>query len=283
MRDETEMMRLILHVAEEDARIRLVSMEGSRTNVNVPADAFQDYDITYHVADPAPFIADESWLQRFGDIIMMQKPEAMELFPPEAFGFSYLMYFEDGNKLDLTVLSLDELDRYLAADKLVNVLLDKDSRIEGTIIPTDIDYHVKRPSARSFDDCCNEFWFVAPYAVKGLCRRELLFAIDHMTIMRKELLRMLSWKVGLDTGFSLSVGKNAKYIDRYLPEADWQLLLQTYRTDSYAAAHEALHKLMVLFRSCSREAAERLGFVYPPYDEAITAYTERIFLDYPVG
>lgn len=40
-------------------------------------------------------------------------------------------------------------------------------------------YHVRKPSAREYDDCCNEFWNVTPYVIKGLCRKEILFAIDH--------------------------------------------------------------------------------------------------------
>lgn len=38
-------------------------------------------------------------------------------------------------------------------------------------------YHVRKPSAREYDDCCNEFWNVTPYVIKGLCRKEILFAI----------------------------------------------------------------------------------------------------------
>src|SRR5690554_8055131 len=49
MRTEKEMMELILSTAQEDERIRLVTLEGSRANVNVPKDEFQDYDITYFV------------------------------------------------------------------------------------------------------------------------------------------------------------------------------------------------------------------------------------------
>ena len=101
----------------------------------------------------------------------------------------------------------------------VKVLIDKDCRIKRDIVPTDIDYHVRKPSAREYDDCCNEFWNVTPYVIKGLCRKEILFAIDHLNqILRFELLRMMSWKVGIKTEFSLSVGKNYKYINKYIDE-----------------------------------------------------------------
>ena len=44
MRSEHEMYNLILEVAKNDARIKAVYMNGSRTNENVPKDIFQDYD-----------------------------------------------------------------------------------------------------------------------------------------------------------------------------------------------------------------------------------------------
>ena len=36
---------------------------------------------------------------------MMQKPEDMELFPPEEKGFSYIMLFDDGVKIHLTLMN----------------------------------------------------------------------------------------------------------------------------------------------------------------------------------
>ena len=95
MRSEKEMMDLVLSLAEQDERIRIVTLEGSRANINIPKDEFQDYDITYFVSDIEPFISNDDWLNQFGNIIMMQKPEDMELFPPEEKGFSYLMLFDD--------------------------------------------------------------------------------------------------------------------------------------------------------------------------------------------
>lgn len=278
MRQEQEMMNLILTIAEEDDRIRLVTLEGSRTNINIPKDEYQDYDITYFVRDMDSFLSSDDWLSQFGHIIMMQKPEDMELFPPAEKGYSYLMYFDDYNKIDLTLLPLEDLDDYLTRDKLIKVLIDKDTRIKKNIVPTDIDYHVKRPSMREYDDCCNEFWFVTPYVVKGLCRKEILFAIDHINlILRRELLRMMSWKVGIETEFTLSVGKNCKFIDKYISEDLWQRLLLTYNMDSYEQVWKALFIIHELFREISREVAEKLNFIYPEYDANITRYTQYMY------
>ena len=127
-----------------------------------------------------------------------------------------------------------------------------------------------------FDDCCNEFWNTATYVVKGLCRREILFAIDHLNdIVRKELLRMISWLVGMEQGFDLSLGKNYKFLRRYVSEGLWKRLMSTYQMDSYSHMWESLEECMALFREVSKDAARRLDYQYPPYDEKISKYVMR--------
>lgn len=215
MRSEDEMMKLILDIAMKDERIRLVTLEGSRTNKNVPRDKFQDYDISYFVTDMDSFISDESWLDQFGERMMMQKPEDMELFPPELGDwFSYLMLFKDHHKIDLTLIPLSQTEDYFTqSDGLAEILLDKDDRINSKMIASDEQYHIKKPTPGEFDDCCNEFWMVSTYVIKGLMRKEILFALDHMNdILRPNVLRMIAWNIGIEHQFSLSVGKNYKYI-----------------------------------------------------------------------
>lgn len=274
------MMKLILDVAKNDKRIRLVTLEGSRANKNVPGDKFQDFDISYFVTDIDSFKSSDEWLNQFGQRILMQKPEDMELFPPELGNwFSYLMLFADENKIDLTLIPIDELEQYLSeSDGLIKLLLDKDSKINKKIDPNDEKYHIKKPSAREFDDCCNEFWMVSTYVVKGLARKEILFAIDHLNeIARPNLLRMMAWNIGIETDFSLSVGKNYKYIQTYLDINDWEKLLNTYAENSYEKMWQSLFDCYDLFRKYSKLVAHRLSYDYPDYDEQITGYTEKIF------
>lgn len=276
MRTEAQVYDTVLGFAREDERIRVVTLEGSRTNVNIPPDDFQDYDITFFVTDMGSFTADDGWLDIFGERLILQKPEDMELFPAEEKGFSYLMLFSDGVKIDLTLLPLELLEEYFTWDKLVKVLLDKDGTAGQRPAPTDVDYHLRRPTERMFDDCCNEFWNTVPYVVKGLCRREILFAIDHLSdVVRKELLRMLSWKIGIERGFDFSLGKNYKFMEKYLPAELWERLMSTYRMGSYGEMWEALEQCMALFREVSAETAARLGCRYPDYDEKISGYVSR--------
>ncbi len=275
MRTEKEMFDLLLSMAERDARIRLVGMEGSRTNVNVPRDSYQDYDISFVVTDMQPFIDDEAWLDVFGKRVILQKPEAMQLFPPEMPWFSFLMIFEDGVKIDLSIIPLELLDAYLVSDKLLTILLDKDGLVPDPPAPTDADFWIHKPSAAFVDDCCNEFWFVTTYIAKGLLRDELLFAAHMLeAVARPQLFNMLGWKIGVDHGYGFSLGKYNKYIRRYLSADEWALLLQTYRLDGVAQGWAALEAAFALFRQASRYVADSFGYPYPDYDEKVTAFID---------
>ena len=105
MRSEKQVYDTILNFARMNERIRVVTLEGSRTNINIPPDDFQDYDITFFVTDMQSFINDDNWLNVFGERLILQKPEDMELFPAVEKGFSYLMLFTDDVKIDLTLPS----------------------------------------------------------------------------------------------------------------------------------------------------------------------------------
>ncbi|MFC4598413.1 aminoglycoside 6-adenylyltransferase [Cohnella hongkongensis] len=285
MRSEREMMELFLDYARGCERIRAVTLEGSRTNPNAPRDVFQDYDISYHVTDMDFFIGNPSWIDRFGERLLLQTPEDMAMFPSElGRRFSYLMLFKDGNKADLTLIPLDEAEAYRREDRLIQVLLDKDGVFPDVPPSTDEDHWVKRPSAEFYADCCNEFWMVSTYVAKGLWRKEILFAQEHLhSIMRPMLLKMIEWRVGFDTGFSVSIGKCGKYLEPYLSERDWRQLLATYPRGDVESVWAALFEMTELFRRTAHEVARRLNCEYSrEEDEGVTAYLRRV-RDWPAA
>lgn len=69
MRSEQEMMNILIDFAKNDNRIRLVTLEGSRTNKNISPDAFQDYDISYFVTDIDSFKENDQWLRVLGIVL----------------------------------------------------------------------------------------------------------------------------------------------------------------------------------------------------------------------
>ena len=77
MRDETEMLDLILQTAKT-IQVETVAMSGSRTNPKTLKDEFQDYDVVYVLENLDELITDLSWLDQFGKrIIGQEQPLAL--------------------------------------------------------------------------------------------------------------------------------------------------------------------------------------------------------------
>ena len=278
MRSEEEMMELILNFARQNDDIRAVVMNGSRVNPNAKKDPFQDYDIVYLVKDVQPYRRNWDVVRYFGDILILQTPEDMVDPPPEGDGsYGYLMQFVDGNRIDLGFCSLEEPRRWVE-DSLSVVLMDKDNLIGEIPPPSDQSYFPRRPTAKAFEDCCNEFWWLNPYVAKGLWRDELTYARYMLdTLMRGELLKMLIWYFGLKTDFQKSPGKLGKYLRGEIGDEMWAMLESTYSDAALDNTWEALFVMGALFRKAARAVAGSFGFTYPEQDDMkVSDYIRRI-------
>jgi aminoglycoside 6-adenylyltransferase len=267
MRSEQDMFELILETARQDERIRAVIMNGSRANPNAPPDILQDFDIVYLVTDVAPFKHNLEWIERFGELMILQLPDDMQDPPPEDKpGFAYLMQFMDGNRIDLNIYPLTKLNE-LEEDSLSILLLDKDGIIPPFPPASDSSYLPQPPTAKAYFDCCNEFWWVCPYVAKGLWRSETIYAKSMLDqAVRPELMKMLTWQIGVQTGFSHNPGKFGKYFQQYLEPDLWEMLLNTYTDASYERTWEALFVMCDLFRIAAVVVAGHFDFNYP-HDE----------------
>lgn len=272
------MLGLILNMANEDNRVRAVIMNGSRVNPNAPCDFFQDYDIVFIVTDVSCFVHDRSWIDRFGELMIMQTPDDMgESSSPHNCKYTYLMQFNDGNRIDLTFYSIEKMDS-LEEDSLSLLLMDKDGIIDSFPPPSDKSYLPKPPTSKQFDDCCNEFWWVCPYVAKGLWREELSYA-KHMLDgpVRDMLMKMLTWHIGIRTNFTKSPGKLGKYFKKYLEPEIWEMFVDTYSDAYYEYIWQALFTMCELFRTISISVAEHYSYEYPYRDdEMVTAHLKHV-------
>ncbi|MEC2450685.1 aminoglycoside 6-adenylyltransferase, partial [Bacillus cereus] len=220
MRTEKEMLDVIINIAKEDERIRAVIMNGSRVNPNVKRDCFQDYDIMYVVNDIQSFTSNHNWVHRFGEIMIVQMPEEMSLVQPDEDGkFPYLMQFMDGNRIDLTLVPVELIKKFVGQDSLSKLLLDKDNCMEGFPPASDKDYLIKKPTEKEFLDCCNEFWWCSTNVAKGLWREELSYAKGMLEgPVRDMFIVMLEWHIGMKTDFTVNTGKFGKHFEQYIEE-----------------------------------------------------------------
>ena len=240
MRTETEMLDVILKTAET-LQVAAVAMSGSRACPKAPKDEFQDYDIVYIVDDFDNRASDLSWLNQFGKRIIEQE---VRLGHRRLF----LMLFEDGNRIDLTLCPKEHINEWVGSEVGFTVLVDEKGLFES-YSPSPQRYWTNPASTIDFEKDCNEFWWVSAYVVKGIHRNHLVYATDHLYgICQQELLKLLAWQVAADKG-TVDVGKNYKYLFQYLPaekEKEFTALLdffdQKRLTKSLLATMNFFHK-----------------------------------------
>ena len=253
MRTETEMLDVILQTAKT-LQVKAVAMSGSRACPKAPKDEFQDYDLVYIVEDLDNLTSDLSWLNQFGKRIIEQEV-----------GLGnrrlYLMLFEDGNRIDLTLCPKEHMQEWVDSEAGFAVLEDPENLFEA-YFPNIERYWITPATEKDFEKACNEFWWVSAYVVKGICRHQVIYATDHLYgICQKELLKVLAWQVASDKG-KVDVGKNYKNLFNYLPiekEKEFSNLLDFSSIDKIT---QSLFATMKLFHQEARYLANKMGFNY---------------------
>ena len=253
MRTEVEMLNLILQTSKT-LQVKAVAMSGSRTNQKVQIDEFQDYDVVYLVENFEELISDLSWLDQFGKPVIEQEVTL-------GHRRLYLMLFEDGNRIDLTLCPQEHMQEWVDSEAGFTVLEDKKGLFESHS-PNPQRYWRSPATETDFKNSCNEFWWVSAYVVKGICRNQLIYATDHLYgICQQELLKVLAWQVASDRG-AVDIGKNYKYLFNYLPadkEKDFSNLLDF---SSLEKITQTLFATMQLFHQEAQYLAQKMGFDY---------------------
>lgn len=253
MRIENEMMNLILQIGES-LRVEAVALSGSRADIHSLRDEFQDYDVLYIVDNLEDLISDLSWLDQFG----MRLIEQHNVLGHRRL---YLMLFEDGNRIDLTLCPKEYIQEWVDSEAGFRVLKDENGLFEA-YQPNSKRYWTAPPTEEEFAASCNEFWWVSAYVVKAIRRNQLIYATDHLYgICQQELLKVLAWQVASDRG-TVDIGKNYKYLFHYLPAEKEKLFSALLDLSSIEKVGQSLFATMKLFDGEAQELAQKMGFAY---------------------
>jgi len=253
MRTDQEMLGLILQIAKK-LQVDAVALSGSRTNPKAPKDEFQDYDVVYLVENFEELISDLSWLDQFGKRIIEQHNVLDHRH-------LYLMLFEDGNRIDLTLCPKEDINEWVDSEAGFTVLVD-DKGLFESYSSSPGRFWIHPASETDFKKACNEFWWVSAYVVKGICRHQVIYATDHLYgICQQELLKLLAWQVAADKG-TVDVGKNYKYLFQYLPAEKEKEFSNQLDFSSKEKITQSLYATMQLFHREAQYLAQKMGFDY---------------------
>ena len=274
-RSEAQMFDLIIQTAKS-LKVQAVAMSGSRTNPKAPKDEFQDYDVVYVVDDLDTLTSNLAWLDQFGARIIEQH----NILGNRRL---YLMLFEDGNRIDLTLCPKEYIKEWVESEADFTVLEDPKG-LFSPYSPNPQRYWTNPASPIDFEKACNEFWWVSAYVVKGICRKQLFYATDHLYgICQQELLKVLAWRVAADRG-TIDIGKNYKYLFNYLPaekEKEFSNLLDFSSSDKIT---QSLFATMNLFHQEAQSLAQKMGFNYDKeVAEKMIQYAEERLSDHQLN
>ena len=169
MRTDQEMLELILGTAKK-LQVDAVALSGSRTDTKAPKDEFQDYDVVYVVDDLDTLTNDLAWLDQFGKRVIEQEVTL-------GHRRLYLMLFEDGNRIDLTLCPKEHIQEWVESEADYTVLVDEKDLFES-YSPSPQRFWTSPASETDFEKTCNEFWWVSAYVVKGIYRKQVIYATD---------------------------------------------------------------------------------------------------------
>ncbi len=164
MRGENEMLDLIISTARTDTRVLAAYLKGSRANPNAPKDIYRDFDVMYVVTETGSFIRDTSWMNAFGRVALMQEQDS-DFGYGERFGirskygesYSWLLLFDDGNRIDIGVETLRTMESGVNRNRLFVPLLDKTGCLPSLPPPSDEDFHIKSPRKRDSGAAATSF------------------------------------------------------------------------------------------------------------------------------
>ncbi len=266
MRNTEEMLQLIMDVAITDERIRAVTMEGSRVSKNATHDKYCDFDISFVVNDIRGFTKDHKWIEIFGDILIVQYPMDWYSHPYDYAGrdnFAYLIQFKDGNRIDLTLIDISNIEKENDYCEPRVVLLNKDNLKELKQISDESVFNIQKPSEMEYYNTCNEFRWLSIYVSKGLCREELYYAkYAYDVLMMEMFIKMLNWKIGVENDFKVTTGNHSKYLKRFLPAEEMESFQGVFPNGTYEDIWSKLYVIYDFFAELASYVGEALGYQF---------------------
>ena len=283
---EADVFNKLIQWAWPRETIRAMLLTSTRAVLNAFVDFLSDYDVMLIVQDIHPFYEDRSWLEDFGEVLVVYWDP---IYPDPEHGnekTANVTQYADGLKIDFTLWPIELLQKIIQAPALqaeldagYRVLLDKDDLTRDLQPPTYKAYIPTRPANEVYQLLINDFFTDVPYMAKCLLRGELLpakWCLDY-DMKHVHLRPMLEWLVGVKHNWSVPTGSLGKGLKKWLSPETWSQLENTYAGGKVQENWEALFLTIILFRQVAREVGAGLGYEYPlELDQRVTAFAHKM-------
>jgi len=272
-----------LQWAKDNEQIRAMLLTSSMVNPDAPVDDFSDLDIEWVIADLPAFLADDSWLSHFGEVVsyIVENEEAFD-----GRHAMRMVFYADYSKIDFKLYTVDKFVEDTLAEILpedwdvgYKVLLDKDGLTQHMKPPTYASVLIKRPSKEHFQWVLNNYWWDLTYVVKCLWREELFYArfMSEQVMRFEHLQHIIEWYIGMQHDWKVTTNKYGRLFKQYLSPELWQRVEATLAGADMRDNWRALEAYAALGRELGMAIAGGLGYRYPAkLDEQVTRYIETV-------
>ncbi|WP_248758607.1 aminoglycoside 6-adenylyltransferase [Pseudarthrobacter sp. SSS035] len=233
--------------AKNNENVRAMVMTGSAAAYETHP--LSDRDIEIYATDPTPLLADDSWWDHLGDVLVVERLATPGWHPAR------LVYYI-GGKLDLTVISADALQT-IRRERPFTVLVDKEG-ITGSL-------HLEAagtslPDEAAFQEQLNWGYAAALMCAKAIVRDEPWSGKIRDRDLKASLLTFIEWDHHVRHGLDHDVRFLGSRMRQWMDADTQQALEQCWGHFDAADSAKALRASIALFAKLGRRISDSVGF-----------------------
>ena len=255
------MLEKVVSWANGEDAIRAVVVTGSLARGDGSTDDFSDLDVQIIATDYARYIADDSWLDKLGEVWIR--------FPLYEDVPYRLVWFADGTKVDFQFMTVEMIRQIIESRRLSDeylrgylVALDKDDLYRDLPPSPRIFPQPANPSAEQVAAVFNEFWFEAIHVAQFIRRREFWVVKFRDWTMKCDLLQLLEWHARATSEEPVNTWLLGKRMREWTDAKTYDSVREIWSGWEAKALWQALRKQIELFDKLSSELSVTLGFRY---------------------
>lgn len=255
-------LQTLIALAAKNPNIVAIGTEGSSNNPTLQPDTWTDLDVTLFCQDPAQENG-ATWIKALGEATLVQHLSHQQLFDASAQWECWLTRYPGTRRVDFKLAPAEDMTAYLAGDHLNGLVWRQGQPVEPPA--TDAGSHfLPVPSQAAYDATVNELVWIAGNVVKGLGRRNLLYANEQFNQhLRPQLLVLLADRETLKEHGQFDPGVNGKNLWPRLTSGEKQMLAATYNQATLQATRTSLTQLLT-FADQLIEAFAQAGQLVQP-------------------
>lgn len=283
------MIEMIQAWASEETQVRGAMIVGSQARSVSPADECSDLDVALFAKDPITLLSSGRWVDRFGKTVLTYVEDT-------AVGSSRerRVLYSDGLDVDFAVFSDSAVDELLRAQDALGtlrrgyrILVDKDGALAciSSILGPARPRTGFRLEAAEYVEAVNDFWYHALWTAKKIRRGEIWTAKSGCDgRLKRLLLRMVAWRVLLESEGRTDVWHDGRFFDRWAPPDVRERLPASYSNYSIPGLIDALARTGDLFGDQARRVSSASGIVYPiEVETEVRRLTTQVLAELPIS